>query len=160
MLDAAGDNSVMVMADGTLSLAARVEQVAASMRLRRSSIVQRSLLPDLVRVAEEVTEGDIEPPTRGAQIPVAAVAPQVRIPEIVPRGTLASQVISGSQGFATRAVQSTAESFIGSDSAALAVVGARLQRTRITGSIVAGARAPLSVNIELLRPFTIGPSRR
>ena len=160
VLEAGGDNTVMVMADAALSLAARVEQVADAMRSRRSAIVQRSLLPDLVLVAEQVTEGDIEPPMRGAQVPVAAVAPQVRIPQIVPRGSLASQVISGSQGFATSTVQATAESFIGSNDAALAVVGVRLQRTRITASFVAGAGAPLSVNRELLRPFTIGPLRR
>ena len=156
-LDAANGNSLTLAADGTLGDAVRIERVGASMLTLRSTIMQRSLLPDLVRVAEQVTEGDIEPPTRGAQIPAVAVAPQVRIPEIVPRGSLASQVISGSQGFASGSVQATAETFIGSGSAALAVVGVRLQRTRITRSFAAGG--PLSISRELLRPFTIGPIR-
>ncbi len=157
-LTAGGGNAVTVAADGTMTPAQAVEGIQPEMADFASGVVQRSALPFLVSAAEEVTEGDIEPPTRDTGIPVATVAPEVRIPQIVPRGSLATQVITGSQSFATTAVQATAESFIGSGQAALAVVGARFQRTRITATGRTGS-APLSVNRELTRLFQIGPAR-
>jgi hypothetical protein len=157
---AAGEsNAITVGADGTLGAAKSIDDVQPEMADLASRVVQRSALPFLVSAAEEVTEGDIEPPTRDTGIPVATVAPEVRIPQIVPRGSLATQVITGSQSFATTTVQATAESFIGSGQAALAVVGARFQRTRITATGRAGTGAPLSVNRELTRLFQIGPAR-
>ena len=155
VLKAEGANGVIVAADGTLSPPQRVEGIAVTMASAQSVVIQRSLLPDMVRVAEEVAEGDIESPTRGAPTPVATVAPQVRIAEIVPRGSIAAQIIAGAQAVVQASVPSTAESFLGSRSAALAVVGARLQRTRITGSPGAAPQAPLSINTQLSRPFTI-----
>ncbi len=154
VLDAAGANRVSIAADGAAASPARAEGAAQAMASLRRGLVQRSLLPDLVRVAEAVAEGDIEPPTRGAAIAAAAVAPEVRISEIVPRGGTTSRLAAGgAQVGGAGAAASTAEAFIRTGQAALAVVGARLQRTRIIGATVGRT---LTVNPQLSRPFSLG----
>jgi hypothetical protein len=158
VLDADGQNSVVLAADGTLSAPRRDDAIAAQLTADRRAVVQRSLLPELVRVAEAVAEGDIEPPTRGSRFAAVTVAPEVRIPEIVPRGGVAAILSAGARTVTVATVQSTAEAFLGSREAALAVVGARLERTRIIGN-PATMRAPLSISRELRTPFLLGRDR-
>lgn len=154
VLDAAATNRVSVGADGSASAPVRGDGAAAQMTQSRRSLVQSSLIPDLVRQAEAVAEGDIEPPSRGAAIAAVVVAPEVRISEIVPRGTTAARVVSGAQQVgAASAPTSTAEAFIRTGQAALAVVGARLQRTRIVGAT--GAQVGLQASPEVSRPFNL-----
>lgn len=153
-LESAGKNRVYLRGT-SLSEAARVE-VARDVAATRSRIVQQSLLRDLVRVAESAAEGDIEPPARGSAVPIAAITTAVRVADIVPRG-------GGPTSFSGAAAQgsnvagqggSTAEAFLTSGQAALAVVGARIQATRVVGG--APGRAPLGVNNQLRRRFTLG----
>ncbi|MEP0845712.1 MAG: hypothetical protein HRF50_02700 [Phycisphaerae bacterium] len=160
VLDAAGKNRVLLTAAGAIGQPDRLEGVPAQMQTDRSRIVQLSLLPEFVRVAEGVAEGDIEPPTRGSTVVAAAVTPPLRLREIVPRGGIVSrQSVSTVGGAVARAVQSTAERFIGerTGGAALAVVGGRVERTRITGTSGAGVqRPPLSISRDLSRRFFLG----
>ena len=158
VLDAHGQNSVVLAADGTLSAPRRDDAIAAQLTADRRAVVQRSLLPELVRVAEAVAEGDIEPPTRGSRFAAVTVAPEVRIAEIVPRGGVAAILSAGARTITVATAQSTAEAFLGSREAALAVVGARLERTRIIGN-PATTRAPLSISRELRTPFLLGRDR-
>lgn len=157
VLIAGQQNAITVSPEGQLSDLRSEEGTGVMMASARGAIIQKSLLPELVQVAERVAEGDIEPPARGSLVPPAAVAVTMRVRDVTPRGTLATQVIAGSQGITLGAVQSTAELFLGRGNAALAVVGARLQRTRIIGSPgTAGATgAPLTVSGELERRFTL-----
>ena len=157
-LIAGRQNTVTISPEGGLSDHGVQEGAGVMMASARGAIIQLSLLPELVQVAERVAEGDIEPPSRGSLVPPAAVAVTVRVRDVTPRGTLATQIIAGSQGIIVQAVPSTAESFLGGNNAALAVVGARLQRTRIIGSpgTAGAAGAPLSVSGELERRFTLG----
>lgn len=148
-------NAVLVGPGGTLSAPEAAADAGATMRRATSLVVQQSMLPDLVRLAESVAEGDIEPPTRGTRVPVVSVAPEVRIPEIVPRGGVAGQLLAGTQAVVSGSVRTTAETFFASGNAALAIVGARLERTRIVGTPT-GIGAPLSISGQLTRPFTIG----
>lgn len=154
-LDASGNNALLVGSDGTLSPPRRVEGVAQSMNGRRQSVIQRSLVPDMVKVSEAVGEGDIEPPTRGTRIAAASVAPPIQIPELVPRGSTATQVISGAQGQGATFVQSIASAFLGRGNVGLALVGVRLLDTRIIGG-AGGSRAPLSINPQLQPRFSLG----
>lgn len=157
-LDARGSNAALVASDGTPAAAARDEQFAAAWQAQRSGLVQRALLPDLVSVAEAIAEGDIEPPSRGSAVAAISVAPEVRISELVPRGGTAVTVTAGtSVSSAGGSIASTAESFLSSRQAALAVVGARLERTRVVfAGNTSGSRAPLAISPELGRPFTLG----
>jgi hypothetical protein len=118
--------------------------------------VQQSLLRDLVRVAESAAEGDIEPPARGSAVPIAAIATAVRVADIVPRGGGPTTFSGSSAQSSSVATQggSTAEAFLTSGQAALAVVGARIQGTRIVGGTA--GRAPLGVNNQFRRRFTLG----
>lgn len=148
-----------VDASGATGPAAPAALGLAQMTAAQSEITQASLLPDFVRVAEAVAEGDIEPPTRAARVEAAVVAPTVTIREVVPRGGTSLRVESRALvGVAGSRAQSTAEAFLASGEAALAVVGARLQRTRIIGA-AAGGRA-LAINRELTPPFLLRPLRR
>ncbi|MBU0638381.1 MAG: hypothetical protein KKB50_05905 [Planctomycetes bacterium] len=156
VLDADGMNAVTLRSDGTPGEPRRDDTVAALMAGGRSDIMQRSLLPDLVRVAEAVAEGDIEPPTRGARIAAVSVAPTVRLSEVVPRGGATVSISVGATGGQAGTAASTADVFLGSGQAALAVVGARLERTRIIGNPGTTSRAPLSISGELRNPFTLG----
>lgn len=149
-------NATSIGANGALAAPTAAGDISARMASAQSSIAQASLLPDFVRVAEAVAEGDIEPPTRASRVVAQAVAPVVRIKEIVPRGGVATQL----QGravtqVATAPQQSTAEAFFQGE-AALAVVGARLQRTRVVGTSGVGGRA-LTINPELTVPFLLRP---
>jgi hypothetical protein len=157
-LESAGKNRVSVRGT-SLSEESRVE-VARDITATRSRIVQQSLLRDLVRVAESAAEGDIEPPARGSAVPITAIAAAVRVADIVPRG-------GGPTSFSGAAAQgsnvagqsaSTAEAFLSSGQAALAVVGARIQATRVVGG--APGRAPLGVNNQLRRRFTLGAAKQ
>lgn len=160
MLDAAGKNRVLLTSAGAIGETDRLEGLLAQMHTDRSRVVQLSLLPEFVRVAEGVAEGDIEPPTRGSTVVAAAVTPPLRLREIVPRGGIVTRAsVSTVGGAVARAVQSTAERFIGerTGGAALAVVGGRVERTRITGTSGAGAqRPPLSISRDLSRRFFLG----
>lgn len=156
-LRADGENSVLVTPD--VGVPGRVEAPAAAERLAAGTVVRESLVQELYSVAETVAEGDIQPPTRGAGIGPSAVAPFARIPEIVPRGTAATQVLAGAQTVVVSTAVSTAESFLAQGNAALAVVGARLERTRIIGNTSGlAAQGPLSISGNLQRPFTIRTS--
>lgn len=136
-LDATGRNEILITGDA-FGEAARVEGTMQDQAVARGSIVQRSLLPDLVRVAESAAEGDIEPPTRASTVQARAVAPEVRVAEIVPRGGVISTIVSGAGQSAVFAgaggAVTQAEALLSSGQAAQAVVGARLQRTRFTAS--------------------------
>lgn len=154
-LDASGDNALVVGSDGTLSPPRPAEGVPQSMTGRRQSVIQRSLVPDMVKVSEAVGEGDIEPPTRGTRVAAASVAPPLQIPELVPRGSTATQVISGAQGQGATFVQSIASAFLGRGNVGLALVGVRLLDTRIIGG-AGGSRAPLSINPQTRNRFTVG----
>lgn len=154
-LSAAAQNMVFLSPAGALSPPGRRDALEAEMLRARGLIVQQSVLPEFVRVAEAVAEGDIEPPTRGSLVMAAAVAPAVQIREIVPRGGLVTRVAAGAvTGGRRAAVQSIAEQFIGAGEAALAVVGARFERTRVTAA--SGLRPPLAINRELRSRFTLG----
>jgi hypothetical protein len=151
-----GENAVAIAAGGAADAARRVSDARVAVFADYQRLVQSSLLPDLVRVAEAVAEGDIEPPTRAAAVAAVAVAPLVQVREIVPRGGTVARVETGLQSALRSApVQNLAESFIQGGEAALAVVGARLQRTRVVGA-AGGARSPLSISPQVSRPFTIG----
>lgn len=136
-LDATDRNETTISGD-SFATAGRAEGTIQDQSVARSSIVQRSLLPDLVRVAEAAAEGDIEPPTRGSTVQARAVAPEVRVAEIVPRGGVISTLVSGAGQSAVFAgsggAATQAEALLSSGQAAQAVVGARLQRTRFTAS--------------------------
>lgn len=156
-LRAAGENSILVSPE--LGAAVQAEIPPASERLAAGTVVRESLVQELYSVAETVAEGDIQPPTRGAGIGPSAVAPFARIPEIVPRGTAATQTLAGAQTVVVTTAVSTAESFLAQGNAALAVVGARLERTRIIGNTSGlAAQGPLSISGNLQRPFTIRTS--
>jgi hypothetical protein len=154
VLDAGGKNSAIVRA-AALSEPARIE-VGGEMAATRSRVVQQSLLRDLVRVAESAAEGDIEPPARGSAVPIAAIATAVRVVDIVPRGSGVTSFSGGTAPSSGVAAQggSTADAFLSSGQAALAVVGARIQSTRIVGGTA--GRAPLGVNNQFRRRFTLG----
>lgn len=154
-LDAGAVNRIMLQAGGKLSEGKRVEDLSLAMARFRGGVVQRSLLPDLVKQAEAVAEGDIEPPTRGTKI-AAAIAIEIRIPEIVPRGGIVQAIVSGARSATTAAARSTAEAFAGSQNAAEALIGARLLRTRVVGA-PAGSSVPLTISNQIRRPFTLGP---
>lgn len=136
-LDATDRNETIIRGDA-FGAAGRAEGTIQDQAAARGSIVQRSLLPDLVRVAEAAAEGDIEPPTRASTVQARAVAPEVRVAEIVPRGGVISTLVSGAGQSAVFAgaggAATQAEAFLSSGQAAQAVVGARLQRTRFTAS--------------------------
>lgn len=155
VLDSRGKNSVMVRG-AELSEAAPVD-IAGDIAATRSRVVQQSLLRDLVRVAESAAEGDIEPPARGSAVPIAAIATAVRVVDIVPRGSGVTTISGGTAPSSGVAAQggSTADAFLSSGQAALAVVGARIQATRIVGGTA--GRAPLGVNNQFRRRFTLGP---
>lgn len=155
-IDASSVNALMLRPDGSIS-EARSEDLAADMIRRRSALVQRSLLPDLVKQAEAVAEGDIEPPTRGARL-AAAVALEIRVPEIVPRGGIVQAIVSGAVTVAQAPARSTAEAFVGSGNAAEVVIGARLLRTRVVGA-APGSTSPLRISGDVRRPFTLGRPR-
>lgn len=157
-LDARAANVVAVARNGAPGSTSRDEQFPVAWQSQRSAFVQRALLPDLVSVAEAIAEGDLEPPSRGSAVAAISVAPEVRITELVPRGGTAVTVTARtSVASAGGSVASTAESFLASREAALAVVGARLERTRIVfAGNTTGSRAPLAISPELGRPFTLG----
>jgi hypothetical protein len=149
-------NATTIGSDGGLTAATAVSGMLDQLSAAQSAIAQSSLLPDFVRVAEAVAEGDIEPPTRASRVVSQVVAPVVRVKEIVPRGGVATQVEGRAvASVAAAAAQSTAEAFFEGD-AALAVVGARLQRTRVIGTSGVGGRA-LRINPELTVPFLLRP---
>lgn len=151
------DHVVRVSADGELGAPGAEAGLLARLSQDQQAIVQASLLPDFVRVAEAVAEGDIEPPTRAGRVLAAVVAPVVEVKEIVPRGGLASRIQSRSiVATAGAPTRSTAEAFIGSGEAALAVVGARLQRTRVVGTSGLFGRS-LSISRDLSLPFLLRP---
>ncbi|MBI5864685.1 MAG: hypothetical protein HZB38_09280 [Planctomycetes bacterium] len=139
------------------ALGAPKRSAAPPVAATRSRVVQRSLLRDLVRVAESAAEGDIEPPARGSAVPVLVAAPSLRVGDVVPRGGGVTTVTAaGAQSNAVAgAGVSTAETFLTSGQAALAVVGARIQATRIVGQ-PAGSSSPLGVNNQFRRRFTLG----
>lgn len=156
-LSAGAENQLFISTDGRLSAPVRRENAPTEMANSRAEIVQLSLVPDFARIAESVAEGDIAPPTRGSRVPAVAVAPSVRIREIVPRGGVVTRATAVSvAGSFTRGAQSTAEQFIGQRTVgvALAVVGARFERTRVTGAT--GVRPPLAINVEVRPRFLLG----
>ncbi len=154
-LESGAKNQVLLAPNGVLSELDRREGITGEMDAARSAILQQSVLPEFVRVAEEVAEGDIEPPARGSIVVAAAVAPTVRVREIVPRGGVVTRVAAGAVSSGRGgAAQSTAEQFLGAGEAALAVVGARFERTRVTGAT--GLRPPLAINRELRSRFSLG----
>ncbi len=159
VIEAAGENQIAVGPDGLASPTSGGTGLD-SLLTEQSRVTRAALLPDLVRVAESVAEGDLEPPTRGSRVAAAAVAPSVRVKEIVPRGSFVTRVDNRAvSSLSAAAGQTLAETFIGSGEAALAVVGARLQRTRVVGVSGVGGSA-LSINRELTLPFTLAPLRR
>jgi hypothetical protein len=155
-LTGGAENALTVAGGAAVGPATRAANAEGAVFVAYQNVVQASLLPDLVRVAESVAEGDIEPPTRAAAVAAVAVAPAVTVREIVPRGGTVSRITTGLQGALRAApIQNLAESFLSSGQAAQAVVGARLQRTRVV-SDAGSARSPLAVSPEVTRPFSIG----
>lgn len=153
-LDAGGDNAATVTAGG-LGPRRRDATIASEMAAARGGLIQSSLLTAFASIAEETAEGDLEPPGRGSPVVGGTTLVFARVTDIVPRGAgFASLALAASSATnAVGAAPSTAEAFLASGNAALALVGARLQSTRVVADPAGGG---LSINAQLGRRFTLG----
>jgi hypothetical protein len=127
------------------------------MTAARGALVKASLLRDFASVAEETAEGSLEPPASGSPVTGGAALVFARVTEIVPRGTgftSLSLAASSARAQGIFGTQSTAERFLGQNNAALAVVGARLQNTRVIANTTGGGA--LSISNEATPRFGLG----